>query len=81
VPDFNAALDDDIGDDFYASCSILHPVLRLSAPLANATLARWPDHRRNRPRVSRPEPTVAQRIVRAKEPSVRPAFPLRFPAP
>ena len=68
MPDFDCALDDDIGDEMLASD--LH---RLPSD-AVARGARGPGvahgvrvhHRRDRPRVSAAETTVAQRIVRAK---------------
>lgn len=68
VPDFNAALDDDIGDDLlrlvFISC---HPVL---SPEARAALTLRLIGGLTTDEIARaflvPEPTIAQRIVRAK---------------
>jgi len=81
VPDFNAALDDDIGDDLlrlvFVSC---HPVLstqarvaltlRLLGGLTTEEIARA---------FLAPEPTVAQRIVRAKRTLSEARVPFEVP--
>jgi RNA polymerase sigma factor (sigma-70 family) len=81
VPDFNAALDDDIGDDLlrlvFVSC---HPVLstearvaltlRLLGGLTTEEIARA---------FLVPEPTVAQRIVRAKRTLSEARVPFEVP--
>src|SRR5713226_5989427 len=81
VPDFNAALDDDIGDDLlrlvFVSC---HPVLstearvaltlRLLGGLTTEEIARA---------FLVPEPTVAQRIVRAKRTLTEARVPFEVP--
>jgi RNA polymerase sigma factor (sigma-70 family) len=81
VPDFNAALDDDIGDDLlrlvFISC---HPVLstearvaltlRLLGGLTTEEIARA---------FLAPEPTVAQRIVRAKRTLSEARVPFEVP--
>jgi len=81
VPDFNAALDDDIGDDLlrlvFVSC---HPVLstearvaltlRLLGGLTTQEIARA---------FLVPEPTVAQRIVRAKRTLTEARVPFEVP--
>src|SRR5712664_3938746 len=81
VPDFNAALDDDIGDDLlrlvFISC---HPVLstearvaltlRLLGGLTTEEIARA---------FLVPEPTVAQRIVRAKRTLTEARVPFEVP--
>jgi RNA polymerase sigma factor (sigma-70 family) len=81
VPDFNAALDDDIGDDLlrlvFISC---HPVLstearvaltlRLLGGLTTEEIARA---------FLVPEPTVAQRIVRAKRTLSEARVPFEVP--
>jgi RNA polymerase sigma-70 factor (ECF subfamily) len=81
VPDFNAALDDDIGDDLlrlvFISC---HPVLstearvaltlRLLGGLTTDEIARA---------FLVPEPTVAQRIVRAKRTLAEERVPFEVP--
>jgi RNA polymerase sigma factor (sigma-70 family) len=81
VPDFNAALDDDIGDDLlrlvFVSC---HPVLstearvaltlRLLGGLTTDEIARA---------FLVPEPTVAQRIVRAKRTLSEARVPFEVP--
>jgi len=81
VPDFNAALDDDIGDDLlrlvFVSC---HPVLstearvaltlRLLGGLTTEEIARA---------YLVPEPTVAQRIVRAKRTLSEARVPFEVP--
>jgi len=81
VPDFNAALDDDIGDDLlrlvFISC---HPVLstearvaltlRLLGGLTTGEIARA---------FLVPEPTVAQRIVRAKRILAEERVPFEVP--
>jgi RNA polymerase sigma factor (sigma-70 family) len=81
VPDFNAALDDDIGDDLlrlvFISC---HPVLstearvsltlRLLGGLTTEEIARA---------FLVPEPTVAQRIVRAKRTLAKERVPFEVP--
>src|SRR5260370_10856174 len=81
VPDFDAALDDDIGDDrlrlIFISC---HPVLstegrvaltlRLLGGLTTDEIARA---------FLVPEPTVAQRIVRAKRTLSAPRLPFEVP--
>jgi len=81
VPDFNAALDDDIGDDLlrlvFISC---HPVLstearvaltlRLLGGLTTEEIARA---------FLVPEPTVAQRIVRAKRTLAEERVPFEVP--
>ncbi len=81
VPDFNAALDDDIGDDLlrlvFISC---HPVLstearvaltlRLLGGLTTDEIARA---------FLVPEPTVAQRIVRAKRALAEARVPFEIP--
>jgi RNA polymerase sigma-70 factor (ECF subfamily) len=81
VPDFNAALDDDIGDDLlrlvFVSC---HPVLstearvaltlRLLGGLTTEEIARA---------FLVPEPTVAQRIVRAKRALSEARVPFEVP--
>jgi len=81
VPDFNAALDDDIGDDLlrlvFTSC---HPVLstearvaltlRLLGGLTTDEIARA---------FLVPEPTVAQRIVRAKRTLAEARVPFEVP--
>jgi RNA polymerase sigma factor (sigma-70 family) len=81
VPDFNAALDDDIGDDLlrlvFISC---HPVLstearvaltlRLLGGLTTEEIARA---------FLVPEPTVAQRIVRAKRILAEERVPFEVP--
>ena len=81
VPDFNAALDDDIGDDLlrlvFISC---HPVLstearvaltlRLLGGLTTEEIARA---------FLVPEPTVAQRIVRAKRTLSEERVPFEVP--
>src|ERR1700741_2146408 len=81
VPDFDAALDDDIGDDLlrlvFISC---HPVLatearvaltlRLLGGLTTEEIARA---------FLAPEPTVAQRIVRAKRTLAEEGVPFEVP--
>jgi RNA polymerase sigma factor (sigma-70 family) len=81
VPDFNAALDDSVGDDLlrlvFVSC---HPVLttearvaltlRLLGGLTTAEIARA---------FLVPEPTVAQRIVRAKRTLAEKSVPFEVP--
>jgi predicted RNA polymerase sigma factor len=81
VPDFNAALDDDIGDDLlrlvFISC---HPILstearvaltlRLLGGLTTEEIARA---------FLAPEPTVAQRIVRAKRTLSEARVPFEVP--
>jgi RNA polymerase sigma factor (sigma-70 family) len=81
VPDFDAALDDDIGDDLlrlvFISC---HPVLstearvaltlRLLGGLTTDEIARA---------FLAPEPTIAQRIVRAKRTLVEERVPFEVP--
>ncbi len=81
VPDFNAALDDDIGDDLlrlvFVSC---HPVLstearvaltlRLLGGLTTEEIARA---------FLVPEPTVAQRVVRAKRTLSEARVPFEVP--
>ena len=81
TPDFNAALDDDIGDDLlrliFTAC---HPVLstearvaltlRLLGGLTTAEIARA---------FLTPEPTVAQRIVRAKRALAEARVPFEVP--
>src|SRR2546422_4856924 len=81
VPDFNAALDDDIGDDLlrlvFISC---HPVLstearvaltlRLLGGLTTEEIARA---------YLVPEPTIAQRIVRAKRTLAEARVPFEVP--
>jgi RNA polymerase sigma-70 factor, ECF subfamily len=81
VPDFNAALDDDVGDDLlrlvFVSC---HPVLstearvaltlRLLGGLTTAEIARA---------FLVPEPTIAQRIVRAKRTLAEKDVPFEVP--
>jgi RNA polymerase sigma factor (sigma-70 family) len=81
VPDFNAALDDDVGDDLlrlvFVSC---HPVLstearaaltlRLLGGLTTAEIARA---------FLAPEPTIAQRIVRAKRTLAEKGVPFEVP--
>ncbi len=81
VPDFDAALDDDVGDDLlrlvFAAC---HPVLsaearvaltlRLLGGLTTEEIARA---------FLVPEPTVAQRIVRAKRTLAKERVPFEVP--
>jgi RNA polymerase sigma-70 factor (ECF subfamily) len=81
VPDFNAALDDDVGDDLlrlvFVSC---HPVLstgarvaltlRLLGGLTTEEIARA---------FLVPEPTIAQRIVRAKRTLAEKRVPFEVP--
>src|SRR6266852_4167767 len=81
VPDFDAALDDDIGDDLlrlvFISC---HPVLstearvaltlRLLGGLTTQEIARA---------FLVPEPTIAQRIVRAKRALAEARVPFEVP--
>ena len=81
VPDFDAALDDDVGDDLlrlvFAAC---HPVLsaearvaltlRLLGGLTTEEIARA---------FLVPEPTVAQRIVRAKRTLTKERVPFEVP--
>jgi RNA polymerase sigma factor (sigma-70 family) len=81
VPDFNAALDDDIGDDLlrlvFTSC---HPILstearvaltlRLLGGLTTDEIARA---------FLVPEPTIAQRIVRAKRTLAEAQVPFEVP--
>src|SRR5260221_3906434 len=81
VPDLNAALDDDVGDDLlrlvFISC---HPVLstearlaltlRLLGGLTTAEIARA---------FLAPEPTIAQRIVRAKRTLAEKHIPFEVP--
>jgi RNA polymerase sigma factor (sigma-70 family) len=81
VPDFDAALDDDIGDDLlrliFTAC---HPVLttearvaltlRLLGGLTTAEIARA---------FLKPEPTIAQRIVRAKRTLSEARVPFEVP--
>jgi RNA polymerase sigma-70 factor, ECF subfamily len=81
VPDFNAALDDDVGDDLlrlvFVSC---HPVLstearvaltlRLLGGLTTEEIARA---------FLAPEPTIAQRIVRAKRTLTEKRVPFEVP--
>jgi RNA polymerase sigma factor (sigma-70 family) len=81
VPDFNAALDDDVGDDLlrlvFVSC---HPVLstearvaltlRLLGGLTTEEIARA---------FLAPEPTIAQRIVRAKRTLAEKSVPFEVP--
>src|SRR3984893_11729658 len=81
VPDLNAALDDDVGDDLlrliFISC---HPVLstegrvaltlRLLGGLTTEEIARA---------FLVPEPTIAQRIVRAKRTLADERFPFEVP--
>ncbi|MGA7931500.1 MAG: RNA polymerase sigma factor [Candidatus Sulfotelmatobacter sp.] len=81
VPDFNAALDDNVGDDLlrlvFVSC---HPVLstegrvaltlRLLAGLTTGEIARA---------FLVPEPTIAQRIVRAKRTLGEKSVPFEVP--
>src|SRR4030088_1116781 len=81
VPDFNAALDDNIGDDLlrlvFVSC---HPVLsteartaltlRLLGGLTTEEIARA---------FLVPEPTIAQRIVRAKRTLAKERIPFEVP--
>ncbi len=81
VPDFNAALDDDVGDDLlrlvFTAC---HPVLstearvaltlRLLAGLTTGEIARA---------FLVPEPTIAQRIVRAKRTLSEKRVPFEVP--
>jgi RNA polymerase sigma factor (sigma-70 family) len=81
VPDFEAALDDDIGDDLlrliFTAC---HPVLstearvaltlRLLGGLTTAEIARA---------FLVPEPTIAQRIVRAKRTLAKEKVPFEIP--
>jgi RNA polymerase sigma-70 factor (ECF subfamily) len=81
VPDFNSALDDDVGDDLlrlvFVSC---HPVLstesrvaltlRLLGGLTTAEIARA---------FLVPEPTIAQRIVRAKRTLTEKRVPFEVP--
>src|SRR5213594_34438 len=81
VPDFDAALDDDVGDDLlrlvFAAC---HPVLsaearvaltlRLLGGLTTEEIARA---------FLVPEPTVAQRIVRAKRTLAKARVPFEVP--
>jgi RNA polymerase sigma-70 factor (ECF subfamily) len=81
VPDFNAALDDDIGDDVlrlvFISC---HPVLSTEARLA-LTLRLLGGLTTEE--IARaflvPEPTVAQRIVRAKRTLAEERVPFEVP--
>jgi len=81
VPDFNAALDDDIGDDLlrlvFVSC---HPVLSTEARVA-LTLRLLGGL--NTEEIARaflvPEPTVAQRIVRAKRTLSEARVPFEVP--
>jgi RNA polymerase sigma-70 factor, ECF subfamily len=81
VPDFNAALDDDIGDDLlrlvFISC---HPVLSTEARLA-LTLRLLGGLTTEE--IARaflvPEPTVAQRIVRAKRTLTEARVPFEVP--
>ena len=82
VPDLDAALDDDVGDDLlrlvFISC---HPVLsteaqvaltlRLLGGLTTEEIARA---------FLVPEPTIAQRIVRAKRTLAEKRVPFEFPA-
>lgn len=81
APDFDAALDDDIGDDLlrliFTAC---HPVLstearvaltlRLLGGLTTAEIARA---------FLKPEPTIAQRIVRAKRTLAEARVPFEVP--
>ena len=81
VPDFNAALDDDVGDDLlrlvFISC---HPVLstearvaltlRLLGGLTTEEIARA---------FLVPEPTIAQRVVRAKRTLAEKRIPFEVP--
>jgi RNA polymerase sigma factor (sigma-70 family) len=81
VPDFNANLDDDVGDDLlrlvFISC---HPVLSTEARLA-LTLRLLGGL--TTPEIARaflvPEPTIAQRIVRAKRTLAEKRVPFEIP--
>jgi RNA polymerase sigma factor (sigma-70 family) len=81
VPDLNAALDDDIGDDLlrliFTSC---HPVLPTEARVA-LTLRLLGGL--TTPEIARaflvPEPTIAQRIVRAKRTLTEKRVPFEVP--
>jgi len=81
VPDFNANLDDDVGDDVlrlvFISC---HPVLSTEARLA-LTLRLLGGL--TTPEIARaflvPEPTIAQRIVRAKRTLAEKRVPFEIP--
>ncbi|HEV1995081.1 MAG TPA: RNA polymerase sigma factor [Candidatus Acidoferrum sp.] len=81
VPDFNAALDDDIGDDLlrlvFISC---HPVLSTDARVA-LTLRLLGGQTTDE--IARaflaPEPTIAQRIVRAKRTLAEERVPFEVP--
>ena len=82
-PDFDAALDDDIGDDLlrliFTAC---HPVLSTEArDRADAAAARRADDGRDRARVPRrPRRRVAQRIMRAKRTLAEAGVPFEVPA-
>src|SRR5438094_3407351 len=83
VPDFDAALDDDFGDDLlrliFISC---HPVLSTKARVA---LTRRLLGGRTTDEIARaflvPEPTIAQRIVRAKRTLAEKRVPFEVPRP
>jgi RNA polymerase sigma factor (sigma-70 family) len=82
APDFDALLDDDVGDDLlrliFTSC---HPVL---SPEARAALTLRLLGGLTTDEIARaflvPEPTIAQRIVRAKKTLARAKVPFEVPA-
>jgi len=82
MPDFDSALDDDVGDDLlrlvFVSC---HPVLSTEARVALTLrlLGGLTTEEISRAFLT-PEPTIAQRIVRAKRTLAEKQIPFEFPS-
>jgi len=75
-----AALDDPVGDDLLRLVFIAcHPVCRRRRAPPSPCACSRPDHRRDRARIPRPGPTIAQRIVRAKRTLAEARVPFEVP--